>query len=426
MVMKWVSKLLDGVFTDDDFEELFAAIGKEYDRTAEYTIQDLIDFKFDDFNDLINSIYKRGHINMISSQQVVQVKELWTRKIKFKLAKSFPLKAFNADVDEQRVFDDARFSGKKSESCRVKELDEQSKHLSDESAYMNANASYRLVDVNEIRQAYDDSVIKLRNVLTNSVKPKLKDEAQELLGKLDEAVYLTELWWQVQFKWLMLEKIYATEDNPSRTLGKDNHAAYYAVVKELRAFQFRIADNSLVLNIINRVENKNGLRQWDSRLGQIADDVEQELEISCVQYPRFYFLSREMLVEVNSVSRDCRRYFDAVRHCFPSVKDLVYSLPTGREKNEDEIDKIEKPANGPGIAKSMTLLEFDINSSVLEVKGLIGCFGQEVMDFFTPVVSYERQKPAEWFDHFQKIMKSSLCWHVQTYLQKLEAYGKLS
>ncbi len=197
MVMKWVSKLLDGVFTDDDFEELFAAVGRQYDPAANYTVQDLIDFKFDDYTDLINGIYRRGHLNVISKQQLAQVRELWSRKIKFKLAKNYPLKAFDAGVDEQRVFDEARFGSKKSESSRTRELGEQSRHLSDESAYMNANVSYKLVDVNEIRQAYDDAAIRLGNVLTSGVKARLKEEAQELLGRLDEAVYLTELWWQV-------------------------------------------------------------------------------------------------------------------------------------------------------------------------------------------------------------------------------------
>ncbi len=218
----------------------------------------------------------------------------------------------------------------------------------------------------------------------------------------------------------MLEKVYATEDNPSRALGRNNQAAYYAVVKELRAFQQRIADNCLVLNITNRPENRNGLSKWDKQLGQIADDVEQELELSCVQFPRFYFLSRQMLVEVNSVSRDCRRYWAAVRQCFPWVRDLVYGLPT--RQSGEEVERVDK--TGPGLAKSMTLLEFDINASVLEVRAAVGSFGGgEVVEFFTPVVSYERQRPAEWFDQMEKIMKSSLCWQVQTYLQRVEEYG---
>lgn len=65
MIMRWICKLLDGTFRDDDFEELFAAIGKVYDRECEYTVQDFIDFKFDDYMDLINGIYKRAHINII-------------------------------------------------------------------------------------------------------------------------------------------------------------------------------------------------------------------------------------------------------------------------------------------------------------------------------------------------------------------------
>ncbi len=56
LIMRWVSKLLDGTFKEDDFEELFAAIGKVYDRCCEYTVQDFMDLRFDDYMDLINGM----------------------------------------------------------------------------------------------------------------------------------------------------------------------------------------------------------------------------------------------------------------------------------------------------------------------------------------------------------------------------------
>ena len=54
---------------------------------------------------------------------------------------------------------------------------------------------------------------------------------------------------------------------------------------------------------------------------------------------------------------------------------------------------------------------------------MIGCNGEETFQLFTPLVSYETQKCAEWFDNLLKIIKSSLSMHTQTYLEALEHFG---
>ena len=60
---------------------------------------------------------------------------------------------------------------------------------------------------------------------------------------------------------------------------------------------------------------------------------------------------------------------------------------------------------------------------MLDVTGLVGFQGQEKVTFFTSLASYDLQKSSEWFMNLQKIIKSSLSKHIQTYLTKLEAYG---
>ncbi len=55
--------------------------------------------------------------------------------------------------------------------------------------------------------------------------------------------------------------------------------------------------------------------------------------------------------------------------------------------------------------------------------GLIGCNGEETFQLFTPLVSYETQKCAEWFDNLLKIIKSSLSMHTQNYLETIENFG---
>jgi hypothetical protein len=52
-----------------------------------------------------------------------------------------------------------------------------------------------------------------------------------------------------------------------------------------------------------------------------------------MEFPRFYFMEREQLIETLSHTRDCRKYLPAVRMCFPGVNDLVYTLPSSITKS---------------------------------------------------------------------------------------------
>ena len=55
---------------------------------------------------------------------------------------------------------------------------------------------------------------------------------------------------------------------------------------------------------------------------------------------------------------------------------------------------------------------------------IVGHLAKENLKLFVPLKSNDMQKPTEWFDFLEKIMKSSLCLQVQLYLDKLEPYGK--
>ena len=62
----------------------------------------------------------------------------------------------------------------------------------------------------------------------------------------------------------------------------------------------------------------------------------------------------------------------------------------------------------------------------MEVTGIIACFSQEILPFFTSLKSYEHQKTTEWFFNLQAIIKSSLNKQLQSNLKKLEKYGNFA
>lgn len=89
-IMKWVSKLVSDSLKAEHFEDIFSSIGAVYEKDKSYSVQDLIDLKLDDFVELINATFKKANNELANIQQFNQIKELWNKKIKYKLAKYYP------------------------------------------------------------------------------------------------------------------------------------------------------------------------------------------------------------------------------------------------------------------------------------------------------------------------------------------------
>jgi hypothetical protein len=102
--------------------------------------------------------------------------------------------------------------------------------------------------------------------------------------------------------------------------------------------------------------NKIKLDEWNTKLEKIINQFDNYLDNICCEFPRFYFIEKEQLVEVLSHIRDCRKYINAVKLCFPGVSDLMYDLPGERkEKQEKEMNKDEENK------KNAFSLNLDIN-----------------------------------------------------------------
>lgn len=192
-----------------------AAIGLEYDPNKAYTVEELIDLRLMDYIDLINAIYKRGFIDSKHIGQLNSIVELWNSKLKYKLAKHFPIKLYKQDKFKLEKTDNKKAKG--SRSNRIKELKEQSRKQSDEQLSLLTDVKYKLIDIDEIRYHTDvnlifltycslicfclkDSLIKLDIILESQVNKSIKDQVLELKTKINKIIEISELWLQVQYR----------------------------------------------------------------------------------------------------------------------------------------------------------------------------------------------------------------------------------
>jgi hypothetical protein len=95
--------------------------------------------------------------------------------------------------------------------------------------------------------------------------------------------------------------------------------------------------------------------------------LEKELEERCFNFPRFYFLNREQLIETLSYIRDSRKYLNTVRLCFPGIHELVYRLPKSAitsiiNQNKKSTDSILEPQDDDKLSQQQQFDEASYNT----------------------------------------------------------------
>ena len=58
----------------------------------------------------------------------------------------------------------------------------------------------------------------------------------------------------------------------------------------------------------------------------------------------------------------------------------------------------------------------------MEITGVLGKNGNEKLNFYVSLKSYNLQSITEWFDCLLKLIKSSMCQQAISYLNSLESY----
>jgi hypothetical protein len=212
---------------------LFTSIGLVFDPNKDYTIQDLIDLKLDDYIDLINLIFKGANTESSQSHQLNQIIDLWSNKLQFKLAKNFPMKLFNDSYFNLTQASSSLISPNISTTSKIKVLRQLSMEQIKEQDNLMKNVNYKLVDINEIRYTAEDSSIKLNLIIQSKITKKTRDDALEFRNKISEILNLTELWFALQHKWLFLDRIFSEQELHRMT---SSLRTFFKVSEEFKVF----------------------------------------------------------------------------------------------------------------------------------------------------------------------------------------------
>lgn len=156
--------------------------------------------------------------------------------------------------------------------------------------------------VEEIQIVLDEHTIKAQTIRTN---PSIKFMEERAIKWEKLMLYLQEvldLWIKVQTMYLYLEPIFSFDDI-NKTLYEESEK-FQKVALNWNMIMQRVESDPLVKNLEKIPDLLITLRQSIKWIDEIQRGLENHLELKRLDFPRFFFLSNDDLINILAETRD--------------------------------------------------------------------------------------------------------------------------
>jgi dynein heavy chain len=156
--------------------------------------------------------------------------------------------------------------------------------------------------VEEVQSKLDDHLVKIQ---TMRASPYAKDELFRAIRErelwLTNAQDLLEVWLKVQSAWVYLEPVFAFDDISKRLPGEGT--LFKVVDTNWKKLMVEVCADLKVTSIVIIPHVKDVLEEARKLLVAIQFELNQYLNTKRTEFPRFYFLSNEEILEILSEAK---------------------------------------------------------------------------------------------------------------------------
>jgi dynein heavy chain len=283
--------------------------------------------------DLRNEAMRERHWKLLK----VEVREEFEEdKDEFTLEKVFELQLnqhaeFISDLSEnaakelkiERQLEKIEKTWREEPSTELKLIKETSKGTGEE--------YYKIMTAENIYNVIEEHVVILSNNKSGAFYKQFEetiDYWEENLAKISEII---ELLMVVQSKWGYLESIFTGQQDIMKQLSQE-HTIFQGVNAGFKAELERINKDKNAMKALLVEGLDKTLEEMDIKLEHIQKNLDDYLKLKRQNFPRFFFLSNEDLLEIMGQSKDPTPMNKHVKKCFEGIAQLKIDKQKSRNK----------------------------------------------------------------------------------------------
>ena len=198
--------------------------------------------------------------------------------------------------------------------------------------------------IEDIQMLLDDHTIKAQTIRSNPNIKFMEERAIKWERLMLYVQDVLEVWIEVQAKYLYLEPIFNFEDiNKNLAIEAEKFGKVNMAWIEIMRY---VENDPLVLNIEQIPNLLDTLKNCMKLIEEIEKGLEQHLEEKRLEFPRFFFLSNEDLINILAETRDPLLVQPHLKKCFEGIYELIFNSYSDilgmRSFEKEEINFIEK------------------------------------------------------------------------------------
>lgn len=226
---------------------------------------------------------------------------------------------------------------------------------------------WKVRSTEELFQSLEDHGVAVSSMKASPYYPSFAKELdywEKTLGTISE-IMDTQL--NVQRAWMYLESIFMASEDIRKMLPSEA-ALFDAVNTTYMAICNRINANRNAVVACSAPGYLSDLETMDAKLEQIQKALDQYLENKRQQFPRFYFLSNDDLLEILGQSKDPSQVQKHIKKCFEGIQTLQLIEPGAQGNRTYEAHGMNAPDGEKVPFERKVIVEGAVEAWLIEVE----------------------------------------------------------
>ena len=198
---------------------------------------------------------------------------------------------------------------------------------------------YILAGVDELQVYLDDSMVTMGTIQASRYVAGIRDAVDKMELSLRTFSDTLDEWLNLQRNWMYLEPIFSSPDI-AKQLPADSKS-FNDVDKNWKALMKACSENPNALRNGTKPNLLASLTAWNESLDRVQKNLDDYLEKKRNEFPRFFFLSNEELLEILAQTKNVQAVQPHMSKCFDGIKALDF----GSERESIDIFAMISPEN---------------------------------------------------------------------------------